>query len=560
MRRVARRGPMRRALSSFLSRLLRLTPCTAVPAPEDAAPLVGWDASWPDTNALLNGPLRTARGAEDIRYLAPLLCSGEESVWRPAAARAASWLAAIRPADLPRVDGAFRGWMFVYHARARPWTDLTADTLLERGRDPDRAGPLFMLASFHSRGFIRQEAVAALARRRDGAELPFLMLRLNDWVGPVRAGAEVALAERLGAGDAAPLARALPLVLRLESATRNDVTGVARRVLDVLGAADGGRLLLEGLRDEDPLARRTCLRAALRSEALRWPALRAASASSDPMLRLAAVRGAANAAPGSELWELASTCVRDPLAAVRREALQALDAAFPDRALPVLEGALLDGSAPVRKAARSLLRSRGRGDFAGRYREALSSGQRLAAALYGLGETGERADVEHVLVHLGHPSPSVRRAAVEALGALDGDRQVGRLLEALESATPGVSRAGRTALSGRAHAAGGPRLWAILASSPHPHVRLNALAVMAALDRWDSLPLLVRAAAGTTPLIAMRARNGIDALLAGYNRRFFTQPGPAQRASLEEALRTAAPHLSAAVVEAIARIVHPKPF
>ena len=548
-----------RGLWSLLSRFLPGATRAAPPSTARPAPFA-YDASWPDVDALMSGPFSTTRGVEDIRLLAPLLCSGEESVWKPAAARGASWLAAIRSTELPRVDEAFRGWMFVHHRRARPWAELTVGDLLQGAGQPERAGPLLMLATFHSSGFIRHEAVAALARRNDGAELPFLLLRLNDWVRPVREEAEAALAARLRAGNAAHFAHVLPLVLRLQAATRNDVSDLARRVLDLLSAADDGRLLLDGLRSEDPAVRRACLGVAQRNEALRWPALRAASASSDPMLRLAAVRAAAQAAPGPELWELAAAWGRDPLAAVRREALQVLAAAFPDRALPLLEAGLLDGSAPVRRVSRFLLRGRGRGDFAARYRQAMSSGQGLAAALRGLGETGERADVEHVLAHLDHPSPSVRRAAVEALAALDGDHQVDRLLEALASATPGVSRAGRMALCGRAHAAGGPRLWAIFASSTHHHVRVNALAVMAALDRWDALPLLVRAAAGADPLVAARAGNEVTALVAGYNRRFFTQPGPTQRASLERELRTGAPQLSTAAVETIELIVHPKPF
>jgi hypothetical protein len=72
------------------------------------------------------------------------------------------------------------------------------------------------LASFHPSGYVREEAIAHLAAVWDGTELPFLLIRVNDWVAPVRApGERSSSGSRLIAGltkweAIAYLAHALP--------------------------------------------------------------------------------------------------------------------------------------------------------------------------------------------------------------------------------------------------------------------------------------------------------------------------------------------------------------
>lgn len=63
------------------------------------------------------------------------------------------------------------------------------------------------LASLHPSGFVREAAVERLATSDDPLALPFLLLRANDWVSPVRdaavAGVEAILSRR-GAGPFVP--------------------------------------------------------------------------------------------------------------------------------------------------------------------------------------------------------------------------------------------------------------------------------------------------------------------------------------------------------------------
>ena len=66
------------------------------------------------------------------------------------------------------------------------WTTLRPDDVSAIARLSHAWAPLGIM-SYHPSGFVREAAVRALARRTDGREVPFLVLRVNDWVAEVRA-------------------------------------------------------------------------------------------------------------------------------------------------------------------------------------------------------------------------------------------------------------------------------------------------------------------------------------------------------------------------------------
>jgi HEAT repeat protein len=193
----------------------------------------------------------------------------------------------------------------------------------------------------------------------------------------------------------------------------------------------------------------------------------------------------------------------------------------------------------VREEARYHLRRTGEDDFASVYRRALADavGGELYSAVSGVGETGRASDDRMVLPYAAHPSPKVRRAAIKALARLNGDEHLSVFLTALRDETPSVSREARKALTSRAAAVGGERLWEIFsASSSPPHVRHNALNLLSRLGKWDGIYYLIRAAGDHDIRIAEASRLGVVRWLSQYNRSF-TMPTPEQITRIESVLR-----------------------
>lgn len=409
----------------------------------------------------------------------------------------ASRIDTATPEELPALEEAIR----------IAWRSSYVD-----GSEPAPAG----LLSFHPSGYVREDAVKALANARDGGELRFLLLRLNDWVEPVRARAYAAVLDRLRHEYAALFAESFVLVVRAARGQRIDGAALLER-LARLFASDAARGRVLALVQRGP--GRTA-RALVRFLLDRVPSLHAeliatAASSDDALVRVwitAAVKDMAT------LQRL----TRDPSPAVRRAALIALPAAD---AAPHLERAVLDRSGAVREIARHLL---GKRDVAAAYRDALPAAatpRKLTTAIAGLAETGTAADAELIAPYLSHGAPSVRRTAVKAVMRLAGDRFADRIAAMLNDPAPSVSAAARNAVRKHAPALDAAQLMGLAASQAR-HVRLNALHAIAALPKWQSIAPLLRAAADPDEEVAAVAERYVEAWNRNFNR---TQAMPTKR-------------------------------
>jgi hypothetical protein len=359
-------------------------------------------------------------------------------------------------------------------------------------------GVLGAIAS-HRSGHVREAAIRLLASIDDGGELPFLLIRVNDWVPQVRDAAKQAVLARVHSDYAAHFARHLPLIRRLQFQKREDHGDVLVPILHLMRSASSHAVLLAALEESDRVARRFAFE--LLAEAVGNPAdlIAHGLASEDEVIRLRAARLARERLAGEELESALARLLADRFMPVRREAVYGYVERLPQAAPGVLRRSLLDGHVSMRELARFHLRQQGESDFAAFYRSKLgqAAGRERAAAIAGLGETGSAEDVGHVELFLSDPDPHVRRAAVRALGRLDADgRSLERFLIALDDGSAAVAKAAREALRSRVYLLSPPRLWSIFTATTHRHTRRAVLSLVAALSWWDSAPLLV-AAAGT---------------------------------------------------------------
>lgn len=472
--------------------------------------------------------------------VAPFVLSENPSVERAAAAAVERLLSAVTPEDLARLDSVFRE-RSPYAGRYRmEWHRLAPSNL---GRLESFSGQrivLLGLASFHESGYVREEAVHRLAGSTGGAELPFLFIRLNDWVANVREAARLAVGLRLSPHYADSLVENLPLVARLGQAARADHSRVLEAVESLLKSADCRDALLRGLESKDGSVRRICFRLATEADGADTRAvLEHALADRDTVIRLWAARQISAGLGGEATEDLLEIMKGDHFMPVRREALRALISLWPEKALAELRRALFDPHASVREEARYQLRKAGEDDFASVYRKALADavGGELYPAVSGIGETGTDSDDSMVLPYALHPLPKMRRAAIKALARLNGDKHLSVFLTGLRDETPTASREARKALTSRAAAVGGERLWEIFsASSSLPHVRHNALNLLSRLGKWDGIYYLIRAAGDHDMRIAEASRLGVVRWLSQFNRSF-TVPTPEQITRFVSALR-----------------------
>lgn len=303
----------------------------------------------------------------------------------------------------------------------------------------DAAVYLLGVASLNGSGYVREAALSALGQIGAPQSLPFVLLRLADWVGPVRQRAHEALKLVLPVVTVREVVRHYHLVDRLVRAERVDLSHIWAEIADWLRAPERRAELTACSDDAELKERLFCWR-------VREPELRECPELADELvadrlvdIRLWALRHIDWARqPGERLTRL----LQDKASRVRFRALRA----FPEAAWHKVQGAvfesLFDPAPGPRALARFLLSKHGDKNLGEHYRERVGAGSPVeAGAIAGLGETGNKSDFELVEPFVGDPKPKVRAAALSALSKLRPEESGDHVVAGLSDASSNVRKA-----------------------------------------------------------------------------------------------------------------------
>lgn len=482
-----------------------------------------------------------------VPLIASLALDRRKEVAESTATTIATLLQRTRVLDLPPLDRCFRERSPYLHAEYVGWAGAKpAD--VERLARLGAAASLLQLATCHPSGYVREAAVRRLAVASDGQEVPFLLLRVNDWVAPVRKAAVTALWARLNAEGAASLVSALPLVDVTKRWRRIDDADVLAEIDEVLRRPTAAPALQDGFMSEDRHQRRACLRRAVQNPAIDPSVIyRTALADSDAVTRLWAARQLCDG-PDAQFDEFAARLLRDPLGIIRLRALRC--AAGTKRELQP-DGFLCDQHAGVRHEAQQRLAKSI--DVPGRYRTLITTeqGSRLAASILGLAETDGRDDLVTIRTFVTHKQPQVRRAALHALFRLESPEIVELCLSALLDPSPSVTREACTIGIGLGGRLPSERVWNCFETATTEHGKRHALRVLIEKDYWQRLPYLLLATATEMASVQAAAQAAVTSWIGRANRTF-TVPSPPDMSMIGSALSSARiPERNAADVRAI---------
>jgi alkylhydroperoxidase/carboxymuconolactone decarboxylase family protein YurZ len=417
------------------------------------------------------------------------------------------------------------------------WGALQPRAVVRLGQLPCGWAALGM-ASLHRSGYVREAAVRELSLRRDKGhpELRFLILRLNDWVLPVRQLARDAVVGRLHPPYADAWMRALPLVSGLRRQRRVDHTQILDGVAAMLRTPGAKAARERARRSFEVSVRREGFRFDLSEEAPPEELVKGAFADSDVIIRCCGVQALGRLPAGSARAALVRRAFADPASLVRRRAIALLDGEEPEARRTIWQELLADATPQLRRLARAALPEV---DAAAQYRALIGAGRRLRGAIAGLGECGSDDDVWLLEPLLKDPRARVRGAALTASAVLDPD-SVGPGLEALPDPSKRISSIAASVLS-RRWRIGLPEHVLAALSRPGlaPHAYRNGVAVLASQRSWPRLLWLLRAAASSSPELAAAATAQLDA-------RMSEAPMTGELESVEAALAAAPLHPSLA--------------
>jgi len=325
-------------------------------------------------------------------------------------------------------------------------------------RSKDVAVELLGVASLNANGHVRQAALERLADIDHPRAVPYVMLRLADWVPAVRQAAQNAMMRLLAGDHAAVLLQYGHLVDWLERVQRVDLSETRTAILATLRSERCRETLMAQLKADEPGTRFFCYRilAGETDDIAGNPALIGAALSDrSPAIRRWMARTilrASNAqASEATIAQWLPRLLTDKSARVRIETIRWLPESLWPAARDAVGEMIYSDSPGLRNAARFLSKSHGVTDFAERYRERLEQLERLEGAntatmtagpVAGLCETGDKTDINRIARYADHLRPRVREAALAGLGHLNAETATDRAIQALSDTNASVRRAG----------------------------------------------------------------------------------------------------------------------
>ncbi|WP_223786583.1 HEAT repeat domain-containing protein [Marinicella meishanensis] len=326
-------------------------------------------------------------------------------------------------------------WLRLYHGCHFSY-EFDAKQSLHKltGFPADQAAHLFGLMTLHRDGFIREAALQRLKQCQSDNALPYILMRLNDWVPQVQKIARDMFLQCLPALSLQQLTRRHDLFAWLARSTRHDLTHVTQQVTAHMGRTEHRGALLDILIAGPYHERLFCLKhmpqninrlSELIGVALQDPA---------PEIR----QWGARKLPQDALFvPRIKKLLKDKATRVRIAALRRIpENHWPDYT-DVLKLAVFDGCRSIRESARFALKHIGvfadNNDLAALYRQRLHSEQPITVGIIaGLGETGTIDDSKLLTGYLSDSRSKIRAAALLALQQINATGMEARLINGLK--------------------------------------------------------------------------------------------------------------------------------
>jgi HEAT repeat protein len=471
-----------------------------------------------------------------IQYLLPYVITNRNENSLAAARIIHNLIDQLSVSDLAVLDEEIRLNNSYYLNNVWGWNKIRPDDIIGLDYLHSYQVSVLGICSSHNNGFVREKAITEFSNIWTGKELPFLLIRLNDWVPNVRQAALTAVTARLQPSYAFYFVDCLPLFTRLSKQNRIDQSSIVILIKELIRAESSRPALKYGLKVPDLIVRRACFQIALdviTTDSLEIIEL--GSMDEDNLIRLWSVQKLRAINEIGKVDHLLETIRTDSYMQVRREALRIYIEKYPEQALEELRRVLLDSHSSMRSEARYQITKTNKMDFAAFYRDNLVQGNAIYSAICGLGETGTTADDTLIEPYVNHKIIKIRRLSIKTLAKLNPQAYTELFMQALSDPSASVSREAAKALEHASHLLIPERMWNKFENATHQHVKASSLFLIAHLPKWESIFYLLKAASSGDEIISKMAYLKIDYWVSHFNTSFI-MPTDLQKTRLSKLL------------------------
>jgi HEAT repeat protein len=388
--------------------------------------------------------------------------------------------------------------------------------------------------SSHASGFKRENAVRRLAMLGKPIAIPYLIVRVNDWVPQVRAAALDALSRLLGTGNGEAFVDSLPAIMHLQTCMRDNHAELVRAVQDFLLREENVHHLVAGMHSRDAQVARLATRLLVERKRMSATVLITAGLSHKDIVVRSTVVNLLAGLEEPAFTAAVAMALRDPYMPVRREAFQQLLARDVVAGLRVARDMLFDRSPSIREIAVRRLLDAGEPVeqiYAGALVDGAGRVTVVTCVLWSWAFMNSRAHSKQARQLLCAPFPAVRRSALQTVTKLLGNDARPHLEAALADASPAVCKEAARLLIKTAGRPSAARLVSIARESGLRHVAIACCRVARQASKWDWLRFILSAYGAVDSIVSWETLyTEIDA----WDRKFNCSSAQPDRDSMQE--------------------------
>ena len=287
---------------------------------------------------------------------------------------------------------------------------------------------LLGIASLNSSGYVREKAVRELGRLKHIHGLKFVLLRLSDWVLPVRSVATEVINSYLDTVYIDELLKQLSIIDWLLNVKRVDLVETHTRIIGFILKQEFSDEFYNKIKRLDDKTRLHYYKNLFRCTKPSKEQLSKIVKDKNFLIRLEVLKQVSLIDPEAQK-QLIAASLTDKSARVRVNALYATkpyNPAFNNE----IKNLLSDQSAPVREVSRHLLKSKN-ADFAEIYRQRINKKQFLSGSLIGLSEVGTDEDLQIFEQHLTSNESKIVIGCLTAINKINPEKSIHHALKLL---------------------------------------------------------------------------------------------------------------------------------
>lgn len=389
------------------------------------------------------------------------------------------------------------------------------------------------ISSFHPNGYFREKAVKELMKYQHTKVIPFMIIRLNDWVPNIRYLANDYLVKYLSIGNISEVLMYFHLFKHIENYTRYESNEVIANIDKLFEDKNNMPSMLNNINKYDEYTRYYVYSLIYMKSIIKVDELVVTLLDdSSGLIRAKTFNLIKGAISNNLLISIKNKMLSDKSFKVRVLCIIELYNRGYFTSVNDLLFGLLDKHSSVREITRYYLRKLGYNDFIKFYLKQLDSDTFNIIGMLGLTEVATKDEFNQLEKQLSHSKIIVVKKSLKSISIINFEKSLKYILDGLSDERIGVSNEARRILLANIGLFNSKEIYKIFRKNKSFHIIRNAAIILSRSTKWESISYIFEILSNNNNDVSRIGEKALQSWIASFNNSF-TNPNQKQLANLK---------------------------